>query len=243
MAHLTPQLGQPCCSFLLSDGTDGVRGICTAALSHENEEGSSAVVHRKRGCTNSPLGGNGKSLLTAATLVSLRTTCSRGRRYAEPQITVVIFHDGSALEARFSISLPSTPHHCQAFPSWLMGSLVPLAATRSAPDSTVPVLPLPSEGRGSDTTCWYPVLPSHFCYQNRWSLVLSETLLVNLIGLLGVQKRTDWGMFHAFWTAGKSSTDLSSEWKITSESLKKILPSSSLTWLSSDLSGLGPIAL
>jgi len=24
MAHLTPQLGLPCCSFLLSDGTDGV---------------------------------------------------------------------------------------------------------------------------------------------------------------------------------------------------------------------------
>lgn len=147
------------------------------------------------------------------------------------------------LRQAFSISLPSTPHHCQALPSWLMGSLVPLAATQSAPDSTVPVLPLPSEGRGSDTTCWYPVLPSHLCYQNKWSLVLSETQLVNPIALLGVQKRTDWGMFYAFRTAGKSYTDLSSVWKIMSEPLKRILPSSSLTWLSSDLSGLGPIAL
>lgn len=32
----------------------------------------------------------------------------------------------------FSVSLPSTLHHCQALPSRLMGSLVPLAATRSA---------------------------------------------------------------------------------------------------------------
>lgn len=93
-------------------------GTCTAALGHGNEGGSSAVVHRNRGCTNSPLGGGGKSLLTAATLVSVRTTCSRGGRYAEPQITVVIFHDGSALEASVlclspfhstSLSGPSQP--------------------------------------------------------------------------------------------------------------------------------------
>lgn len=78
----------------------------------------------------------------------------------------------------FSVSLPSTLHHCQALPSRLMGSLVPLAATRSAPNSAVPVpvLPLPSEGRGSDTTCWYPVLPSHLCHQNERSLALPETL-------------------------------------------------------------------
>lgn len=61
--------------------------------------GSSAVVYRKRGCADSPVGGSGESPLTAATLVSVRTACSQGGRYAEPQITVVIFSDCSALEA------------------------------------------------------------------------------------------------------------------------------------------------
>lgn len=118
MAHLTPQLGLPCCSFLLSDGTDGVLAPAQQPSAMGMRGGSSAVVHRNRGCTNSPLGGGGKSLLTAATLVSVRTTCSRGGRYAEPQITVVIFHDGSALEASVlclspfhstSLSGPSQP--------------------------------------------------------------------------------------------------------------------------------------
>lgn len=100
-------LGQTCCNFFLLDGVDGISGICRLALSHEAEDRIICSLweeNRKRGGEHSALGGSGGSPLTGATLVSVRTACSQGGRYAEPQITVVIIPDCLHLRQMFSIS-------------------------------------------------------------------------------------------------------------------------------------------
>lgn len=101
---------RPAATFFLLDGVDGISGICRLVLSHEAEDriicNCLQEANRKRGGADSTLGHSGGSPLTGAALVSVRTARSQGGRYGEPQITVVIFPDCSALEANVLCLIP-----------------------------------------------------------------------------------------------------------------------------------------